>query len=124
MSIVSAFNSHFMDFVTDIESIFPDDVDILLAKNQFMVARKTNPKLIVKIWKMYIGSKYSSEIEAGDISFFLTKDYSSDLSDAQNSDKVLEGIDRLRTPISKMSDENQQKTMGYIQNLTKLANMV
>jgi hypothetical protein len=124
MSIVNAFNSHFMDFVTDVESIFPDDTDILLAKNQFMVARKANPKLIVKIWKMYIGSKYFAEIEAGDISFFLTKDYSSDLSDAKHSDKVMQGIDRLRTPISKMSDENQKKTMSYIQNLTKLANLV
>jgi hypothetical protein len=124
MSIVSAFNSHFMDFVSDIESIFPDDADILMAKNQFMAARKANPKLIVKIWKMYIGSKYLAEIESGNINFFITKDYSSDLCDAKNSDKVMQGIDRLRTPISKMSNENQQKTMGYIQNLTKLANMV
>jgi hypothetical protein len=125
-TIVSAFNDHFMDFVTDIESVFPDDTDILMAKNQFIAARKANPKLIVKSWKTYIGEVYPAEIEAGEIQFFINKDYSSDLTSiqARNSNKIVEGIERLRGPISKMSTANQEKTMGYIQNLTKLANMV
>ena len=33
----------------------------------------------------------------------------------------MESIDRLRTPIKNMNKENQDKTMKYIQNLTKLA---
>jgi accessory colonization factor AcfC len=120
-SILSAFNDHFMEFVSDIQSVFPNDVDILTAKNSLLAIRKANPKMIVKIWSTCIVSKYKSEIEAGNLSFFINKDYSDDVSDAQNSDKIMEIIDKFREPIRQMSQENQSKTMRYIQNLTKLS---
>jgi hypothetical protein len=122
-NILSAFNDHFMDFVSDVQSVFPDDVDILAAKNALAAIRKANPKMIVKIWNAYIVGKYKNEIDAGNIDFFLNKDYSQDVSNAQNADKIMESINRLRGPISQMSPENQAKTMKYIQNLTKLAAM-
>jgi accessory colonization factor AcfC len=120
-SILSAFNDHFMEFVSDIQSVFPNDVDILTAKNSLLAIRKANPKMIVKIWNTCIVSKYKSEIEAGNLSFFINKDYSDDVSDAQNSDKIMEIIDKFREPIRQMTQENQSKTMRYIQNLTKLS---
>jgi accessory colonization factor AcfC len=120
-SILSAFNDHFMEFVSDIQSVFPNDVDILTAKNSLLAIRKANPKMIVKIWSTCIVSKYKSEIEAGNLSFFINKDYSDDVSDSQNSDKIMEIIDKFREPIRQMSQENQSKTMRYIQNLTKLS---
>jgi hypothetical protein len=110
-----------MEFVSDIQSVFPNDVDILTAKNSLLAIRKANPKMIVKIWSTCIVSKYKSEIEAGNLSFFINKDYSDDVSDAQNSDKIMEIIDKFREPIRQMSQENQSKTMRYIQNLTKLS---
>ena len=122
-NILSAFNDHFMDFVSDIQSVFPNDVDILTAKNSLLAIRKANPKMIVKIWNSCIVNKYKNEIEAGNISFFINKDYSEDVSEAQNSDKIMEIIDKFREPIRQMSTENQSKTMKYIQNLTKLAAM-
>lgn len=120
-NILSAFNDHFVDFVSDIQNVFPEDADVLTAKNSLLAIRKANPKLIVKIWNSYIVGKYKTEIEAGDISFFINKDYSDDFSVAQNSDKIMEGINRLREPVKQMTPENQAKTMKYIQNLTKLA---
>jgi hypothetical protein len=122
-NILTAFNDHFMDFVSDVQSVFPEDADILAAKNALSTIRKANPKMIVKIWNAYIVGKYRNEIEAGNIQFFLNKDYSEDVSNAQNSDKIMESINRLRGPISQMTSENQAKTMKYIQNLTKLAAM-
>lgn len=122
-NILSAFNDHFMDFVSDVQNVFPEDADILAAKNALSAIRKANPKMIVKIWNAYIVGKYRNEIEAGNIDFFLNKDYSEDVSSAQNSDKIMESINRLRGPIRQMSPENQAKTMKYIQNLTKLAAM-
>jgi hypothetical protein len=120
-NILTAFNDHFMDFVSDIQSVFPNDVDILTAKNSLLAIRKANPKMIVKIWNSCIVSKYKHEIEAGNISFFINKDYSEDVSEAQNSDKIMEIIDKFREPIRQMTAVNQSKTMKYIQNLTKLA---
>jgi hypothetical protein len=122
-NILAAFNDHFVEFVSDIQSVFPEDVDILTAKNYILGIRKANPKMIVKIWKTFIVNKYKNKIEAGDISFFLEKDYSLDITNSQNSEKIMESIDRLRTPIKQMSVENQSKSMKYIQNLTKLSEL-
>ena len=123
-NLVTVFNDHFTEFVSDIQSVFPNDVDILTAKNTLIAVRKANPKLLVKIWIKYVFTPYKDQIESGDINFFLTKDYSSDLSRNDNSDKIMEAIDRLRTPIKEMSVDNQAKTMKYIQNLSKLAMLV
>jgi len=122
-NILTAFNDHFIDFVNDVQTVFPDDADVLATKNALMAIRKANPKMIVKIWNAFIVSKYKAEIEAGNIDFFINKDYSQDISSASNSDKIMESIDRLRTPVKNMGPENQAKVMKYIQNLTKLAQM-
>jgi hypothetical protein len=122
-NILSAFNDHFVEFVTDIQNVFPNDVDLLTAKNSLIAIRKLNPKMIVKIWNIYIVNKYSKEIEEGNIDFFINKDYSQDLSSSQNSDKIMESINRLREPVKQMNPADQEKTMKYIQNLTKLAKM-
>jgi len=121
--ILTAFNDHFMEFISDIQRIFPDDHDILTAKNSLLAIRKANPKMIIKIWNNYIVGKYRKQIEDGDISFFINKDYAQDLVYANNSDKIIESIDRLRMPIKSMNSTEQAKTMKYIQNLTKLANI-
>jgi hypothetical protein len=120
-NILTAFNDHFVEFVTDIQNVFPEDHDILVAKNSLLTIRKANPRMIVKIWNTYIVGKYKDKIENGDISFFINKDYSQDLLYANNPDKIIESIDRLRMPIKAMNAEDQSKTMKYIQNLTKLA---
>ena len=122
-NILSAFNDHFVEFISDIQTVFPDDHDILMAKNSLIAIRKANPKMIIKIWRSNIVDKYKSQIESGDITFFIEKDYSNDLSKAEYSDKIMEGIDRLRKPIKDMAQDNRDKTMKYIQNLTKLASM-
>jgi len=122
-NILSAFNDHFIEFVNDVHCVFPDDADILSTKNALTTIRKLNPKMIVKIWNSFIVSKYKSEIEAGNIEFFINKDYSQDVSVTSNSDKIMESIDRLREPIKNMTLENQAKVMKYIQNLTKLSQL-
>jgi hypothetical protein len=123
-NLVSVFNDHFAEFVNDIQSVFPDDPDLLTAKNSLIAIRKANPKLLVKIWVKYVVVPYKDKIDVGDINFFINKDYSDDLEKNDNSDKIMESIDRLRNPIKQMSLENQAKTMKYIQNLSKLALMI
>jgi hypothetical protein len=110
-----------MEFVNDIIRVFPDDADILTAKNSFTLIRKANPKMIIKIWHKYVVEKYEEIIDSGDISFFIAKDYKDDLTSAENSEKITEAIDRLRNPVKLMTPEEQQKVMKYIQNLKKLS---
>lgn len=122
VNYLTIFNNHFNEFFDDIHNVFPDDPDILTAKNSLSAIRKANPKLLIGIWLSYIYFKYKEQIDAGDINFFLEKDYSEDLTN-MSSKKVMEAIDRLREPVKAMNLEDQQKVMKYIQNLSKLAIM-
>jgi len=120
-NILTIFNDHFFEFVNDIQNVFPDDIDILTTKNSLSLIRKANPKMIIKIWSTFIVNKYQKEIESGDIRFFLEKDYSEDLQNADQSQKIMTTINRLREPIRNMREEDKNKTIKYMQNLTKLA---
>jgi hypothetical protein len=120
-TILTAFNDHFVEFLDDIIRVFPDDSDILASKNSASLIRKANPRLIIQIWNSYLVGRYKDMIDAGNIDFFINKDYSDDLVHADNSKKIVEVIDRLRNPIKMMTPEDQAKTMKYIQNLTKLS---
>ena len=121
--ILTGFNDHFIEFVNDILSVFPDNLDILAAKNSFIMIRKANPKLIIQIWNTYVVGKYKNQIEAGNIDFFINKDYSDDLINMDNSKTITNSIDRLRNPIKLMTEKDRIKSMKYIQNLTKLSSL-
>lgn len=124
-TILKTFNNHFEDFVNDVQSVFPEDPEILSCKNVVLSIRKANPTMIIKIWRYYIADKYDNQIQSGDISFFLNKDYNEDLTymDESNTSNILNKINVLREPIRNMGPENQAKSMKYIQNLTKLSKM-
>lgn len=115
------FNDEFIKFVGEVYTIFPNDKDIKKAKTALEMLKSANPKLIIKIWKEYISDVYVEKIMQGDISFFIHKDYSSDIAKSGNaSTNIMESINRLRQPIRDMGDTNQKIAMHYIQNLTKL----
>jgi len=120
-NLVSIFNEHLVEFFEDVQRIFPDNVDVLTGKNSILAFKKINPALIIRIWATYIGSVYATQIENNDISFFVGKDYSGDLVYASNAEKIMETINRLRDPVSKMNADEQTKTMKYIKNLSKLS---
>ena len=120
-TILTAFNDHFMEFLDDIIRVFPNDSDILASKNSVALIRKANPRLVIQIWNSNVVGKYRAVIEEGNIDFFINKDYSDDLVQAENSRKIIEVIDRIRNPVKMMTPEDQAKTMKYIQNLTKLS---
>ena len=98
-TILKAFNNHFFDFLEDIIRVFPDNQDIALAKTSFETIKKANPTIILKAWKTYVYTPYKEVIDNGDITFFLEKDYSNDLSILANSADIMKIIDKLRKPI-------------------------
>jgi len=121
-TLVGAFNNHLTEFIDDLISIFPDDGDIKMARTAFANMKSFNPTAVIKIWYKYI-SKYSDAIAGGDISFFIDRDYSTDVDGSEKRDEVQRIIDKLRNPVRNMGTENQSKAMKYIQNLTKISTM-
>jgi hypothetical protein len=121
INYIKIFNDHFMEFVGSICNLFPDDVELIGAKNSLLAIKRVNPKIIIKMWKVYVVDKYIQQIAAGDISFFIQKDYVADVSDSYYSDKIMNAIDRLRGPVQNMDEITRQQTMKYIQNLTNIS---
>lgn len=116
--ILKTFSNHIQDFIEDVERVFPEDRDIRRAKTAIETLKKTNPRLLILGWKEHVSVKYGETIMAGDISFFLEKDYNTDV---EGDMTILDAIRRLREPIKQMGSDNQTKVMKYIQNLTKLS---
>jgi hypothetical protein len=119
--VMKAFLNQFTDFVEDIHDVFPDNADIDSTKTALFLIKKTNPRILLNAWTTYIVEPYNDQIENGDIGFFLDKDYTRDLEYMGNA--VMQKVDMLRGPIRDMGDDNQAKSMKYIQNLTKLAKL-
>ena len=121
--ILKAFNDHFMEFVDDVISVFPDNDDIRTVKTSLVTIRKSNPRLILTAFKGSVIDKYRNEIDNGDINFFVDKDYKQDVHGVGSSQMILEKIDCLRKPVREMSKTDQDKVISYIQNLAKLCDM-
>ena len=121
--ILSAFNTHLLEFFNDIITIFPNNSDIQVTYTSLNAMKKANPKLIVSVWKEHIADNYKNEIVKGNIDFFLNKDYASDVGNAENAKYILEKINILRDPIKKLGEDNLNKTIKYIQNLTKISEL-
>ena len=121
--ILKAFNDHFVDFIDDVKCVFPNDQDILTARNAIVSFRKMNPKMVLMCFKESVIDPYRKEIEAGDIEFFATKNYEMDVQKSDTPNQVLDTIDKFRQPVKEMSEENQEKAIKYMQNLVKLSDM-
>jgi hypothetical protein len=121
ITIQRAFNSHFIELMNDIVSIYPDNVEIISAKNSFESIKRLNPTTVIKAWHKFINIPYGSEIENGNLSFFFEKDYQTDLSHLNNVDEILKIIDKVRGPLQNMSNTNKEHTGTYLKNLGKLS---
>ena len=121
--LLSAFNEQFFDFVTEIELVFSEDTSIKKAKMALNMIKKVNPALIVKIWYTYVCSQYEDEINSNNINFFIEKDYKKDFIYINQSDDIINNIDKLREPVRNMSKENQEKSFKYIKNLCILSKL-
>lgn len=120
-TLMRAFNNHFFDFMEDIITIVPDNSDLPVSRDSFVMIKKANPTAIIKAWYFYIYKPYGNVIAGGDITFFFEKDYSEDISHLSNADNIMQIIDTIRQPIREMGDTNKAHSMKYIQNLTELS---
>ena len=118
---LSAFNSQFDEFIANILLAFPNDIDIINAKNSLTLMKKMNPKLLILAWRDYISKPYNQSIIDGGIEWFISKDYTEDMQNMPEATKILEAINRFRIPVSKLSNENKDIILKYIYNLNQLS---
>ena len=122
--ILKSFNKQFFDFLEDVNRIVENNEDIQTSRIYFDTIKKANPTLLLKLWYQHIYTPYKEQIYMGDLTFFLDKDYTQDLSRLKNNTDVLRIIDNsLRNPIRNMTDINKSHCMKYIQLLCKLSDV-
>jgi hypothetical protein len=73
--ILKSFNKQFFDFLEDVNRIVENNEDIQTSRIYFDTIKKANPTLLLKIWYQYIYTPYKEQINIGDLTFFLEKDY-------------------------------------------------
>jgi hypothetical protein len=123
--VLETFNTHFNEFLDDVCQVFPENGDIPLMKKAISILNMMSKKHLISTFKSSIVDPYSKEIKNGDISFFINKDYKSDLENGgfSTSNMIIDKIEQLKLLVKEMREVDQQKSLQYIQNLTELCNI-
>lgn len=121
--ILSGFNNHLNELLEALIGIIPDNSDLKAAHISLTTLRKANPRIVIPIWKSYVLDKYEENIMAGNIQYFLEKDYAEDVKDTGNAKTILEKINVVKNTIKDLDKDNLEKTILYLQNLTKLCKL-
>lgn len=119
--VLSTFISQLDECLTDIAIVYSTDKRFIRCKLYLDTLKQTNPKIIVTTWKTMVADKYDAQIQKGDVSFFLEKDYKEELP--VYNPTIDQAIQDLRKAIREMSPDNQTKAIQYIQNLCKLSKL-
>tara|TARA_Y100000389_G_C17471266_1_gene531327 strand:+ start:15771 stop:16190 length:420 start_codon:yes stop_codon:yes gene_type:complete len=118
-----AFVQQFKELMSDLERVFPEDVDVRSATTGMRALLSANPKMVARVFNECVGIPYGEAFDKGDLGFFLEKDYTSDIK-LNNSDYVLRKIDNLRGPIAKLDKKCHDAVLRYFANLTKLSSFI
>ena len=122
--VIEAFNAHFMEFVKDIEVVVPNDNDIISSRKTLNKTLILMPKMLIRMFQESFVRFYRTQIESGDLAFFIDNDYKKTHVYKDSDDPwILEKIDCLRGPVRNMSDNDKENVIKYLQNLTKLSDL-
>ena len=124
-SFLGAFNTHLLELLEDLKTLYPTDINIKTAIRLVSTLKKANPKMLLKGWKVSVNDEYKKQIEEGDFDFFLNKEYDRDIGGdlKQSSSQILNAINLIKIKFRDMDETNRKKTIKYVQNLTKLCDL-
>ena len=121
--IMTTFLTQMDECLEDISKVYSVDNRFQKCKMYYDGIKKTNPKMIMSIWKSMVTDKYGTQIEEGNIQFFLEKNYAEDAPGSLYTPTVDNTIQEIREAIKTMSEENKAISLKYIQNLCKLSKL-
>jgi len=119
--ILRAFNNNFFELIDTIITYFPERVIFKTAKTNMELLKKTNPTILIKVWLSSVYTPYVEEINNGDVNFFINKDYSDDLKDTQEQNKIIDFINDMRDNVMELPDSTKDYIMSYVQSLSKMS---
>jgi hypothetical protein len=122
--IIETFNKHFMEFIIDIERVFPNDTDIMSMRKSLSKSLLIMPKSLIRMFNDYFVAMYSNQIEEGNLDFFIENDYRTKHGYKPTDDVwILDKIDILREPVRSMNESEKANVIQYLKNLKKLSDL-
>lgn len=119
--ILKTFNNQLFAFIDDVIAVL-DDKEVRHSRKYLETVKFAKPSLIIQLWYAYIEKPYHEDIEKGDPTFFLEKDYSDDLTYMENGKEIMQTINNsLREPLKKMDATNKEHCCSYIKVLSRLS---
>ena len=116
------FCNQLLEFIDDILRVFPNNLDLKTGKTFIVGLTKVSKRKLIGIWKTSVVDIYEEAIMNGDKEYFINKDYSEDLGEG-GTDKMMSVIEDIRLLIRNTSEENKDKAIKYLQNLTKICKL-
>ena len=122
--ILKIFKIQLKQFIREVIEWFPEEDDIKSLNTIVLTFCKYNPLKLIEIWNYYISMPYMEMINKGDFNYFENKNYLNDLKDLKgNAGYVLQSYNKMRSSISKLSNDKKLMAMKYTQILTKLSSI-
>ena len=116
------FCNQLLEFIDDVLTIFPNNLDLKTGKTFIVGLTKVSKRKLIGIWKTSVVDVYEDAILKGDVEYFINKDYSEDLGEG-GTDKMMSVVEDIRLLIRNTSEENEEKAIKYLQNLTKICKL-
>ena len=117
--VLKTFNNHFKEFMDDIISVFPKELDLKTSRTFLSGIIKVKKRVAIKCWYDSIYKPYKENIDKRDLTFFLNKDYSNDVG----SNSIVDGIEKMREKIKLLTEKSKEKSLDYVYNLSKLSEL-
>ena len=121
-TLKEVFCNQLLEFIDDILRVFPNNLDLKTGKTFIVGLTKVSKKKLIGIWKTSVVDIYEEAIMRGDKEYFINKDYTDDLGEG-GTDKMMSVIEDIRGLIRNTSEENKDKAIKYLQNLTKICKL-
>jgi len=121
-SLKEVFCNQLLEFMDDILRVFPNNLDLKTGKTFIVGLTKVSKRKLIGIWKTSVVDVYEEAIMRGDKEYFINKDYSEDLGEG-GTDKMMSVVEDVRLLIRNTSEENKDKAIKYLQNLTKICKL-
>jgi hypothetical protein len=120
MDYVTKFNSTFNEFLDEMITVFPDDVDFRMYKLAMNAGLSMNNKLIINVFNQSVVTIYGDQILAKDEEFFLNNKYE-DIADNPEYNAL---INKIKNYWTILSEDNKTAIWKYFRVLILLSKKI
>lgn len=121
MSVVKAFNTHFIELLQDLK-LHDTGSSMKMAISGCKLLIKTRPKFISLFWKVY-AIRFGDDINKRGIASFIDMDYKND-EILKEYTMLCDQLGPMRDIVQEMNEKEQVKILEYIKNLNTISLLI